>query len=313
MPQVNTDQLRACLRQAMDVQGLTDNDERAGIAGIAMGESNMSMHVETGYSHTSNDRIREVFPSLTSGLSDEQLDELKATDQSWFEFVYGPQSRTGRALGNTQAGDGYKFRGRGFIQLTGRANYQRYSDLIKQPAVMDNPDLALEPAVSALLTVAYIKDRYKGGGFSSLLRCVGNNTPDIEETKTRYYEEFKASGEFDAGKGAPAPSAPVDPVVPSTAPSMVAKVVKAVESLLPTGGSQVPLLKPLDKMSKKEVTAFQQSNADEFGLVVDGIVGPKTTTAWVHQFQRQNPPLYDDGVMGPDTATVYEKVYGVAP
>jgi hypothetical protein len=45
--------------------------------------------------------------------------------------------------------------------------------------------------------VAYIDDRYDGSGFDAMLKCVGNNTPDIEKRKRDYYAEFKASGEFD--------------------------------------------------------------------------------------------------------------------
>ena len=40
-------------------------------------------------------------------------------------------------LGNTQAGDGFKFRGGGYIQLTGRSNYQAFADYIGDPKVMD--------------------------------------------------------------------------------------------------------------------------------------------------------------------------------
>ncbi|WP_394760072.1 glycoside hydrolase family 19 protein [Flavobacterium sp.] len=44
-------------------------------------------------------------------------------------------------LGNKLAGDGYKFRGRGLIQLTGRGNYQRYKDY-SGVDIVSNPDLA---------------------------------------------------------------------------------------------------------------------------------------------------------------------------
>lgn len=44
-------------------------------------------------------------------------------------------------LGNTKAGDGYRFRGRGLIQLTGRANYQRYKDY-SGVDVVNKPELA---------------------------------------------------------------------------------------------------------------------------------------------------------------------------
>ncbi len=43
--------------------------------------------------------------------------------------------------GDEKSGDGYKFRGRGALQLTGKANYQAFSDYLKNPEIMKNPDL----------------------------------------------------------------------------------------------------------------------------------------------------------------------------
>jgi putative chitinase len=53
-------------------------------------------------------------------------------------------------LGNTEEGDGYKFRGAGYIQLTGRANFQSFSDAIGDPQIMENPRLVSEPKYAAL-------------------------------------------------------------------------------------------------------------------------------------------------------------------
>lgn len=45
---------------------------------------------------------------------------------------YEPDTELGKNLGNTKVGDGYKFRGAGYIQLTGRYNYQKFSDYIEE-------------------------------------------------------------------------------------------------------------------------------------------------------------------------------------
>jgi putative chitinase len=43
--------------------------------------------------------------------------------------------------GDEASGDGWRYRGRGALQLTGKSNYQLFSDYIDRPDVMTNPDL----------------------------------------------------------------------------------------------------------------------------------------------------------------------------
>lgn len=43
--------------------------------------------------------------------------------------------------GDEASGDGWKYRGRGAIQLTGKANYKSFADFVKDQNVMTNPDL----------------------------------------------------------------------------------------------------------------------------------------------------------------------------
>jgi len=43
--------------------------------------------------------------------------------------------------GDEQSGDGWKYRGRGALQLTGKSNYKAFSDYLKNPLIMEQPDL----------------------------------------------------------------------------------------------------------------------------------------------------------------------------
>lgn len=62
-------------------------------------------------------------------------------------------------LGNVNPGDGAKFRGRGFIQITGRANYAHFGSEIGKD-LENNPGLALDPAVAADILALYFHERH---------------------------------------------------------------------------------------------------------------------------------------------------------
>ena len=67
------------------------------------------------------------------------------------EIASGKAYEGRRDLGNTQQGDGVKFKGRGLIQITGRFNYEKISkdlkeDFIKNPALLSTPKYAVQSA-----------------------------------------------------------------------------------------------------------------------------------------------------------------------
>jgi hypothetical protein len=62
-------------------------------------------------------------------------------------------------LGNIQPGDGVKYRGRGFVQITGRWDYEHFGKETGHD-LEANPDLALDPAVAADILVLFFKERH---------------------------------------------------------------------------------------------------------------------------------------------------------
>jgi peptidoglycan L-alanyl-D-glutamate endopeptidase CwlK len=63
-----------------------------------------------------------------------------------------------RDLGNQGPPDGADFRGRGFVQLTGRANYAQFAREINQP-LLANPSLATDPAIAATLLARFLSHK----------------------------------------------------------------------------------------------------------------------------------------------------------
>ena len=109
----------------------------------------------------------EALLSATIGLPIEERAYLLAT--AWHETArtmqpitergqrdyfdkYEPGTRLGQTLGNITVGDGYRYRGRGYVQITGRANYARAARFLGHDLV-HAPDLALQPHIAAQILV----------------------------------------------------------------------------------------------------------------------------------------------------------------
>lgn len=63
------------------------------------------------------------------------------------EFASGKAYEGRASLGNTQPGDGPRFKGRGYVQITGRSNYRKFSQRLSVDLIGD-PKLALDPQIS---------------------------------------------------------------------------------------------------------------------------------------------------------------------
>lgn len=105
-------------------------------------------------------------------------------------------------LGNTEPGDGPRFKGRGFVQITGRRNYQIWSEKLGINLI-DNPEKAALPEIAAMILVRGMRDgSFTGVGLSDFIvgdrrnffnarRIVnGLDKADLIEQFAQYY--FKA-------------------------------------------------------------------------------------------------------------------------
>ena len=176
----------------------------ATMLGVAGGESAWTLVTEN-FNYKA-DRLLQVFPSVFKGDLALANQYAHNPNNSLPEFLYGYQSAKGQGLGNTQPGDGAKYIGRGFIGLTGRGNYTKFSTLLYNSkftdtptALLDNPDLVNDPKIAGAIVVLYflshptLQTANKNPGpdyFEKGYRAVGYCTPDIYARKLGYYQCF---------------------------------------------------------------------------------------------------------------------------
>ena len=164
-------QRAALIAKELKAVGITNPYVTAGVLAVVSKESNFLRLREVGYQGTANSRIRAIFGSRVAKYTDAQLTSLKSNPAAFFEAIYGKDS--GVRLGNDLKGDGYKYLGRGYNQLTGKANYAAISkqigvDIVAQPELMETPAVAAKAiaayfanGINALVKSGVFYTRYK--------------------------------------------------------------------------------------------------------------------------------------------------------
>lgn len=141
------------MRDSLKKQGFTNDLLIKGIIAEAYTETGFVIRSEMSYKNTSVDRLRVIFGSKLSHYSNDQLTTLKQNDVAFFDVIYGG------AYGNTAPGDGYKYRGRGYNQLTFKAGYQSVGNGI-QVDLVNRPDDMLQESVASLALAEYYKQTF---------------------------------------------------------------------------------------------------------------------------------------------------------
>lgn len=172
---------------ALKESGIVNPISITAIMAIVFKECNFIPRSEIDYRTASNVRIRQIF-SRTNSLTELQLTNLKNDPVSFFDFVYG--GRYGNAID-----EGFKYRGRGFIQLTFRDNYKRYGDILGIDLV-NNLDWANIPEIAAKITAAYMISTFKANNSIVKNRYKAENINDFNNKTLAISAFYNANAGF---------------------------------------------------------------------------------------------------------------------
>lgn len=191
---------KAAMVAEMDAQGITDPKERA----MMMAEVD---HESGGFAYT------------------KELGKDSYFDQ------YDAGTKKGARLGNTEKGDGLKYKGRGFIQLTGKSNYAEAGkdlglDLINHPELAETPENAAKTA-AWFWKKRKLGESARDGDVTKNRKIINGGTNGLSEVK-RLNEKYLAEsasnqsasiGSVGGESSIPMPTSPKIPTSPAIAES----------------------------------------------------------------------------------------------
>lgn len=109
------------------------------------------------------------------------------------EIASGAAYEGRKDLGNTQEGDGRRYKGRGLIQITGRANYGACSAALfgDENALLDNPELLELPANAAMSAAWFwsehgLNERADRGEFERITKVINGGTNGLTDRLAFY-------------------------------------------------------------------------------------------------------------------------------
>lgn len=186
------------------------------------------------------------------------------------EYASGAAYEGRKDLGNVNAGDGRRYKGRGIFQLTGRANYRDMSKKLNLD-LEGNPSLAATPEVSVLTALEYWKSR----GLSNFA-----DKDDVSTITKRINGGFNG---FDDRKKYLAKAKTVIPknftvaIAPTPINSQITDAVTQVNIVVAKVGDKSSYIADLQNMLIRK----------GYKIAADGAFGPKTEVA-VKDFQSKN-------------------------
>lgn len=142
----------------------------------------------------SADGLNKIFPKYFKNAG-RDANAFARNPEKIANVVYA--SRMGN--GDIASGDGWKYRGRGALQLTGKANYEAFAKYLGNNEVLENPDLvatkyAFESAMffferNKLWTICY--QGINDAAILALTKRINGGTHGLEDRKTKTYKYYE--------------------------------------------------------------------------------------------------------------------------
>lgn len=160
------------LNQTCEIYGIETPLRQAAFVAQCAHESANFTRTEENLNYPDPRRMRAMFLAVNS---DELAISLIGKPQQLANIAYANRNGNGNAL----SGDGWKYRGRGLIQLTGRNNYTAATLKLTEPYI-DQPDLVAQPG-DACLTAGWYWDRNglnkpaDGGRIDDITRAINGS------------------------------------------------------------------------------------------------------------------------------------------
>jgi putative chitinase len=219
-----TGELRDDLLTRLSSSGITDKKAQANILAQYDAESGGKADKKENLNY-SPEQLLKTFPKKFKDLADAQATVAKG-QEAIGNKIYG-----GR-MGNAED-EGFLYRGRGLIQLTGKDNYAKFGKMLGVDLVK-NPDLAADPEISKQIAVAYFKEKKKAGVNLSNINAVGDAVGYVgSKTETAKRENIAKSYQAEtAAEPVKTAAAKPTPQAPEEGPGILTQVASAGKNIL---------------------------------------------------------------------------------
>lgn len=212
----------------------------------------------------SEKRLLEIFGvgKHSAAITPAEAKAIANNQEKIAERVYGlGNPKMAKMLGNTQAGDGYLYRGNGVIQTTGRANHKNMGDACdvdfeNHPELVTDPQHALKPALQKW-TDDKLNTYADNNDITTITKKINGGSIGLEERKALFEKLL--------------------PVFKAKMQSVDDNSLKWLQQALNDLGANPKLT--IDGVSGPSTTQAVKNFQAKVKLAVDGKVGPNTKAA----------------------------------